>query len=947
MNIFGFQIKKKKEDVVESLVTAVDDGAVVLSSSMAAAYYSSGVDFDTTVKNENDLIRRYREISHHPECDTAIDEIVNEAICADDKGSVAEINLESLKFSDAIKRKIRDEFEEVKHLLDFDVRAYDRFRNWYIDGRQYFLVSLDADKPKLGIRKIDFIDPRKIRKVKDVKKKKDTATGLDIIVSVKEYFVYNENGIDSASTSAAQLSVDSVVYCPSGLYDPNTNMMYSYLHKAIKPINQLKMLEDATVIYRLARAPERRVFYIDVGNLPKMKAEQYVTDIMNKFKNKIVYDASTGEVTDRTKHTCLVLDTKIPLLDGRTLELNEIIEEINNDKKLWAYSCDPVTGKFSPGLITWAGVTRKNTDVMKITLDNGKSIVCTPDHKFPVWNKGFVRADELEVNESMIPHYTRQKTLGTKFATYEQIFKNDVKEWNFTHREVSKWKDENNIENEYLFNDLYENLAKSTVHHKDINSKNNSPDNLVKMHSKDHFKMHGVIGTSGGKIGGARAKELGLGYFNKSHPEYYTWKSNAGKIGGAESSKNGACACNFEKGRQKFAELIKDPNFNQWFREQQKIGWSDEKRSNHSNLAKTNRLSEKGREARKLRELSFKDENSEASKEHRRLYKTEYTKNIIDAVKLCVVNKLSTAKAIEFLNSKEELLEEFKDVNNEKVTNKQKEFNRFCYNDLSRITHEIGGSFNDLKNRQAYQNHKVVSIEFLSEKMDTGCITVDGDGKYHNNHTFALDAGIYTKNSMLEDFYLPRREGGKSTEIQTLPSGQNLGTIEDIEYFQKKVYQSLNVPISRMIPQQGFSLGRSTEVTRDEVKFHKFISRLQNQYSQVLIDLLRIQLIAKNIIPADDWADVEKNICIDFIKDNNFVELKSSELLMNRFATLTQIEGMVGKWVSEQWVKENILKFNEEEIIEMDRQIADEKPKENEVDDEPIEDEDETDADAS
>jgi len=478
MDIFGFQINlKKKEQQLETVVTPTsEDGSVVLSSS-AAAYYSQVVDMDTSIKNENDLIRRYREICLQPECDAAIEEIVNEAICVDEEGEVAKLNLEDLKVGDGIKKKIQAEFDELKFITDFDNKAHDLFRNWYIDGRMYHIITLDPDRPKDGILKVDYVDSRKIRKIKKVEKVRDKETGIDLIKKVEEYFIYNEKGIDASSTQGIKLSLDSVVYVPSGLYDQNSNMMFSYLHKAVKPVNQLKMLEDAVVIYRIARAPERRIFYIDVGNLPKVKAEQYVTDIMNKYRNKIVYDASTGEVRD--------------------------------------------------------------------------------------------------------------------------------------------------------------------------------------------------------------------------------------------------------------------------------------------------------------------------------------------------------------------------------------------------------------------------------------------DRKYM---------------SMLEDFWMPRREGGKGTEITTLPGGQTLGQMEDVEYFQQKLYQSLNVPISRLLPNQNFSIGRTNEITRDELKFNKFVTRLRNRFSQYLIDLLKVQLIAKNIVSADDWKEVEKQISIDFVDDNNFVEMRDSELWTNRFNMLNQVAPYVGTYFSADWVKREILKLTEEEIKEMDKE---------------------------
>ena len=484
MQIFGFEILKKKQEGLKSVVQPDnDDGAVNLSSN-AAAYYSQVVDMDTNIKNENELIKRYREISLLPEVDEAITEIVNEAISYDEDHESVKLDLSKLKLSDSIKAKINDEFHTVLELLNFKEKGYEIFHKWYVDGRLYYLINLDPQSPRKGIQSLQKIDARKIRKVRNIEKGVDKKTGLEVIQKIDEYFIYNEKGIGGSTANGIKLSLDSVVYVPSGFIDENTNIVLSYLHKAIKPANQLKMMEDAVVIYRISRAPERRIFYIDVGNLPKVKAEQYVTDIMNKYRSKVVYDANTGEVRD--------------------------------------------------------------------------------DRKFM---------------------------------------------------------------------------------------------------------------------------------------------------------------------------------------------------------------------------------------------------------------------------------------------------------------------------------------------------------------------------SMLEDFWMPRREGGKGTEITTLPGGQNLGQMEDVDYFKQKLYQSLNVPISRLQPNQNFSLGRSNEVTRDELKFMKFIDRLRNKFSVLILDCLRIQLIAKNIIVPEDWDKIKNYLNIKWTVDNNFTELKQTELYQNRFAALQLVDPYVGKWFSPQWVQKNILKFTEEEIKQIDKDMKQMDPK--------------------
>lgn len=482
MQIFGFEIKRKQEKELESIVPpSYDDGATVVNA--AAAHYGMVMDLEGVIKTENDLIRRYREISQYADCDSAIEDIINEAIIAQEDKQPIEIILDELKVPDSIKKKIREEFEQVLYLLDFDNKGHDLFRHWYVDGRLFFNIMLDPNNAKKGVQELRYIDPRKIRRIKHVEKKKSDK-GVELVKSVEEYYLYNDKGITEQTMQGVKMSLDSVVFIPSGRVDQNTGMVLSYLHKAIKPVNQLKMMEDALVIYRISRAPERRIFYIDVGNLPKMKAEQYVNDIMNKFRNKVVYDATTGEVRDDRKHM-----------------------------------------------------------------------------------------------------------------------------------------------------------------------------------------------------------------------------------------------------------------------------------------------------------------------------------------------------------------------------------------------------------------------------------------------------------SMMEDFWMPRREGGKGTEITTLPGGQTLGQIEDIQYFQNKLFQALNVPITRLRPDQSFNLGRSSEITRDEIKFNKFIQRIRKKFSYLFLDVLRVQLIAKGIIRADEWEEMTKKIRFDFIEDNYYSEVKDSEILTGRLNQLQLVEPYTSKYYSENWIRRNVLRQTEDDIEEIDKQIEEEKEK--------------------
>jgi len=480
LKIFGFEITRTKDKkAIKSIVPPRDDdGAGYVASTTYGSHYGHYINMEGDDSKDNvQLILKYRGSAMHPEADAAIEDIVNESITSMDMKPSITLNLDRVPVSASIKKQMLEEFDNIYNMLNFKELGHDIFRRWYVDGRLYHHLVVDENNLSAGIQEIRYIDAAKIRKVKQVKKKKDPATGAPLIEKVDEFYIFQEK--PGSQANAIRLSNDSVSYCTSGLLDEHRKKVVSFLHKALKPITQLRMMEDSLVIYRLARAPERRMFYIDVGNLPRGKAEQYMKDIMAKYRNKLVYDAKTGEIRDDRKHM-----------------------------------------------------------------------------------------------------------------------------------------------------------------------------------------------------------------------------------------------------------------------------------------------------------------------------------------------------------------------------------------------------------------------------------------------------------SMLEDFWLPRREGGRGTEISTLPGGENLGQIEDIIYFQKRLYRSLNVPLNRLEQEQQFSLGRATEISRDELKFQKFIDRLRNRFSTFFYEILKKQLMMKNIITDEDWQSWKNEVNIDFTRDNHFSELKEAELLREKIQTLDQIQNYVGEYFSKQWVQKNILLFDDDEIERMDSEIA-------------------------
>lgn len=325
MEFFGYEFRRKA--LVQNTAPTFapleqDDGALMVAPGGAYATY---VDLDGSIRTDAELVTKYREMAQYPEVDSAIDDVVNELIVSEPEVEPVSINLEKLEQPENIKELIKQEFDTVLDLLRFNTNAYDIARRWYIDGRLYYHTIINTEQPQLGIQEMRYIDPRKIRKVKEVRRKRDPNTIATIINNESEYFVYNDKGFQTtgyspsvASTGAQGLKIakDAIVYVTSGVLDKNNRLVLSYLHKAMKPLNMLRSIEDATIIYRISRAPERRVFYIDVGNLPKMKAEQYVRDIMTKFKNRVVYDSTTGEIRDDRKFMTMLEDFWLPRREG-------------------------------------------------------------------------------------------------------------------------------------------------------------------------------------------------------------------------------------------------------------------------------------------------------------------------------------------------------------------------------------------------------------------------------------------------------------------------------------------------------------------------------------------------------------------------------------------------------------------------------------------------------
>jgi hypothetical protein len=318
--LFGFSFRKREEELKKSAPSPVaptnEDGA---TSFIAGGYHGTYVDLDGNFKTEYDMVVKYRMMAMHPEVDSAIEDIIQEAIVTDQNDSPVQIDLANLDVSDSVKDMIRTEFDYIKNLIGFDTKAHEMFRRWYIDGRLYYHKVIDLKRPQDGILELRYVDPQKIKKVRQINKIPKTADQFQSLDygKVDEYFIFNPKGLrNTSANSGIKIAKDAITYVTSGILDTNKNIVLSYLHKAIKVLNQLMMIEDSLVIYRISRAPERRIFYIDVGNLPKVKAEQYLREVMSRYRNKLVYDANTGEIRDDRKYMSMLEDFWLPRREG-------------------------------------------------------------------------------------------------------------------------------------------------------------------------------------------------------------------------------------------------------------------------------------------------------------------------------------------------------------------------------------------------------------------------------------------------------------------------------------------------------------------------------------------------------------------------------------------------------------------------------------------------------
>lgn len=902
MQIFGFEIRKNNDRSVSIVGPNSDDGALEQASSLASSHYSYNLDVNQKPKNDLDLINKYRQLQMVPAVDAAIEDIVSEAIVIEDIKTAVSLNIlsEEDTIPEVIQKRITDEFQNVLSLLNFSKKGHELFRQWYVDGRQAFHIIIDETDPNQGIKEVRFIDPRKIRKVREIFKER-TTTQTDIVTGIEEYFIFNDAGMTNTTNTGIKLSSDSVAYVTSGLLD-ETNTTISYLHKAMKPANQLRYMEDAMLIYQLSRAPQRRIFYIDVADMPKQKAEQYVKDTMNRYRNKMVYDSSTGEVKDDRNNLslledfwmprrCFSLDTKVKLLDGRDVSIADLSSEYQQGKQNWTYSVSD-SGAVVPGLITWAGTTMTNAQVVEVHLDNGEIITCTPDHKFITRNGEKVQAQHLLSGTSLMPIYTEKRVLfGDK--KYEYVLDNETNKWSTTHKMVAKY-----------FNPEQEHGT--VIHHADFNRFNNNPENLKIMNKIDHLELHsGRVKENRESFSEEKVKQWN-DRLSVSGKAFFT--TEAGEIRKneiREMNKSPENLAALSKGREKIKELREFDKAN-LSKEEFLLKWCNTTRIDPA-YAHAKRKSDK--------------ETMSTEEFHNKWVLPNMKSNAI--IQMNKIAKYDLALMLSTIAINFHPL-----INNKQVVSAVKTIypnmtiyilrNILSKNGYESISDFICRNFDNLSPRRSHKsknkdavNHKVVKVIWKTERIDVGTLTVDGDENNHNYHNYALSAGVFVMNS-----------NGKTTEITTLEGGQIVGQLDSTAYFQNNLYRSLNVPISRILPDQSFGIGRTNEITRDEVKFSKFIDRIRIKYSALFDQLLRVQLITKGIISPEDWPFIVSKLQYAYSRDNYFAELKENEILMGRLQMVEQASPYIGKYFSEEYVRKNIMRQTTEEIEAMNVQLG-------------------------
>jgi intein/homing endonuclease len=733
--------------------------------------------------------------------------------------------------------------------------------------------------------------------------------------------------------------------------DNNFPFGNSLLESVFKVYKQKELLEDAVIIYRIQRAPERLVFYVDVGNMPAHLAMGFVERVKNEIQQRRI-PSSTGGASGSTVDSsynplsvgenfylpstsegrgsrvetlpggCFAMDTKVSLLDGRELSIRDIETELKDGKTLWTYSCEPITGKVLPGLITWAGVTHKSAKVMKITLDNGETITCTPDHKFPVYEQEFKRADEFKVGDSLIPLYRKTEKVSAKANDYEQYFDNADKTWKFTHRTVADYLKDDVVKFE-VYKEEYTSGLYEVRHHKNFNRFDNSPENLCFMGWRDHIRFHGenfastleYLKENEPELYQARCDAISLGHTKRwegladedraavgiksaeawarcTPEEYDSWCESiseglleycANLTPEEKEIRDANSRAAFIIGNQKFNEKMQnDPVFYAMVVGKRMTYWTPEKREWRAEQTRANGLV--------FRETESYKENTKKSADSQRMkYSHKMLKYVINLVKGKTTYQVGLTDVVNALNNDQEMLDELYELNKENTTPNWKVSDGYTESNVKTMVKHFGyEKWSDFRRKESIHNHTITAIEYLDDEIEVGTLTIDNDEKYHNYHTFALSCGVFVFNS------------------QT-------GEITDLRYFTNKLFRALRIPASYLptgIEEASNTVadGKVGTAYIQEFRFNEYCKRLQNLLVQTFDLEFKLWLYSQGI-------NIDSSLFeLKFNEPQNFAAYRQSELDTTRVNIFAQLQEI--PYLSKRFAMKRFLGMTQEEITE-------------------------------
>jgi hypothetical protein len=689
--------------------------------------------------------------------------------------------------------------------------------------------------------------------------------------------------------------------------DINWPFGQSILEPIFKVYKQKELLEDAIIIYRVQRAPERRIFYIDTGSMPPARAKAHIEQIKNEIHQRRIPNRTGGgaSVMDAAYNPlCLALDTKVPLLDGRTLTIAELADEYRAGKENWAYSCHPVTGEIMPGNITWAGVTRRNAKVIKLHLDNGEVVTCTPDHKIPVLGRGFVEAKDLTPEDSLIAFNTREKNIDRKRSnvrTYTQVFDHAQKEWVYAHRMVGDFFRKIGKHQEFTFLPENGGRVKQTIHHKDFNRYNNDPRNLAYMDKEDHIAFH---------------------VFHRKTIWDQMPRSEADRV---RTKISTSLSAYFERmspeDKERFSRLSSARN-KAWIakkREQDPEGWQewrDRVGDACSNFYKRN--PEAGTK-RILKAVA----NGLSNYRNQSLIVTPKMMRIL--VDLVTAKKPTRPEAAAMLSANEEFLREVREANPQQPGHANKiDYVKVSPMRLDLMVEKSGyAGWRDFTHKVAFYNHRVIRIEEVEQPIDVGTITIDGQERWHPHHTFAIASGIFVKNSVLEDYFIAQGSEGRGSKVETLAGGELVGEIGDLLFFSKKLARGLRIPPSYLSLGEeesnvAYNDGKLGQAMIQEFRFNKYCMRLQALLAPTFDREFKRFL-------RESGVEVEASLFdLEFNEPQNFTKYRQIELDSAQVAVYSQVAD--NRRLSERWKMKRFLNMTDDDLLENERMWAEENP---------------------